>query len=189
MFSSFPCSSNPRPLFASFGSFASFGPKPYLPKVSLPYDYDCDGEIQTFLYYTPDMDRKSYKELMSWMTEFIQSDAQAMTVNQEVLFNHYDKNVSFKERIQNEWFRKELSRSLHESILQHLFSYKNDSVIRIYMSEEYPWSMNVVFKPKMKCFQMSFSQTKEWMDYEHKIYLEEELDQIVKSRQEYYQNL
>jgi hypothetical protein len=51
---------------------------------------------------------------------------------------------------------------------------------------EQPWTMNIEYKHKMKCFQVSFSQSKELYEWNEKNRLDEELDEIVQSRKNYY---
>jgi hypothetical protein len=157
-----------------------------LPNVEIPYDYDCDGELKSFLFYTPDLDKNSYNELKDWIYEFVCSDCWAMTVNDEVLFNGYSTKLSFKDRMQNEWVRNQILRTPHESLLSHFPFLEKDQYIRIYMFREQPWRMNIEYKHKMKCFQVSFSQSQELYEWNEKNRLDEELDEIVQSRKNYY---
>ena len=54
------------------------------------------------------------------------------------------------------------------------------------MFREEPWTMNIQYKHKMKCFQVSFSQSQELYEWNEKNRLDEELDEIVQSRKNYY---
>jgi hypothetical protein len=168
-----------------------------LPVVELPYEYE-SSEFKTLLFYSPELDHKSYKELKEWIKEFVGSDCWALTVNREVLFNFYDEST-FRKSIEDEWYRNQIIRTPHESILSRFLYDERDYYMRIYMFGEHPWTVNIHYKHKMKCFQMSFSQSQEFYDYEReqeleinrlkrKRELDDELDRIYWKRQEYYQN-
>jgi hypothetical protein len=159
-----------------------------LPIVDLPYEWTGhEGEeFDTYLYYTNDLDKKSYSKLLKWIKEFLCDDCWAMTINNEVIFNDYPEDISFTKRIENEWFRNQIYRNPHESLLCHFPFLNKDQNIRIYLSGSHPWVVQIHFKHKMKCFQISFQQSKKFYEYVTKINLDSELDEIVKRRNEYY---
>ena len=172
----------------------------WLPNIDIPYEYDCNGEFKSFLFYSPEVDNQSYKELNDWIWDFLGGDCMAMTVNNEILFNFYkiyDSNMNFKERIKNEIYREQIQRNPHQSLLCHFPFIGRNQMIRIYMSSDMPWTMNIEYKNQMRYYQVSFSQSDELFEFNEservgeeneieKTRLNEELDEIVRTRESYY---
>ena len=68
-------------------------------------------------------------------------------------------------RIKNEIYREQIQRKPHQSLLCHFPFIGRNQMIRIYMSSDMPWTMNIEYKNQMKCYQVSFSQSDELFEF------------------------
>jgi hypothetical protein len=146
-------------------TFQSRGHYTYLPDVSLPYEYRLD----TYLYYTEDIDEESYYKLLELVSQTIydendEDECWATTIEStgpqstsEVLFNLYNPYSSYRTRVMNEMMRSEISENPHP-IFDHMFIQNKEVKLRIYMGYKKPWTMNILYRPKGKVFQVSFSK-------------------------------
>jgi hypothetical protein len=143
-------------------TFQRRGPYTYLPEVTLPYD----RELDTYLYYTEDIDDESYYKLLELVSQTMynendEDECWATTIETqtttEVLFNIYNPYSSYRTRVMNEMMRAEISENPHP-IFDHMFVQNKEVKLRIYMGYQNPWTMNVWYKPKGKVFQVSFSK-------------------------------
>jgi hypothetical protein len=166
-----------------------------LPKVDIPYEYNGD-DIDTFVYYDYEVDKNSYYTLMDWVSSFLESDCWAMSVNNEVLFNDYPKGITYKQRIENEWYRNQICRAPHECIFSYFGFESKDQQVKIYLSYDYPCMVKIDYKYNMKCYQVSFYQSEKYqqqnMENERKKEwqrLDDELDNISWMRENYFKNI
>ena len=130
--------------------------KKYLPEVNIPYEYDLD----TYLYYTRDIDMESYLKLTKLVSEFVGSDCWAVSVNDEVLFDSYNDHLkSYTKRILEDVVRNQVIEDPHHSIFVHFIRCAKDADMRIYMFRDRPWTMNINYRANCKVFRLSFSKS------------------------------
>lgn len=143
-------------------TFRNRGPYTYLPEVTKPYEYPLD----THLYYTEDVDDESYYNLLELVAQTMynendEDECWAVTIEtkstSEILFNIYNPYCSYRTRVMNEMMRAEISENPH-AIFDHMIVQKKEVKLRIYMGYQNPWTMNVLYRPKGKVFQVSFSK-------------------------------
>jgi hypothetical protein len=132
-----------------------------LPCVDLPYEYD----LRTYLYYSRDIDKQSYKDLENLIKDFIGSDCWAVTIDDDVIFNSYPSNKKkIRDSIMEEMIRDKMIENPHENFLVYIHRRRQNAKVRIYMFCGHPWTMNIDYKAEHKLFQVSFSQSKEFME-------------------------
>jgi hypothetical protein len=142
-----------------------------LPQVHLPYDDPFD--LKTLLYYSSNVDRNSYNELIKLIEECVGADCWALTVDDQIVFNSYpevherDHPRSIRQEILEKMIRDSIDSDVHGNLLVHLFRRDKNCAnplatrrIRIYMFREDAWTMNIDYKPIHKVFQVSFSKSK-----------------------------
>lgn len=144
-------------------TFQRRGPYTYLPEVSLPYEYSLD----TYLYYTENIDDESYYKLIDLVSQTMyneEDECWAATIEtqcaSEVLFNIYNPYSSYRTRVMNEMMRAEISENPHP-IFDHMMIQNREVKLRIYMGYQNPWTMNILYRPKGKVFQVSFNKCNE----------------------------
>ncbi len=123
-----------------------------LPKVNLPYD----GFIsKTMCFYSPDVNKESYETLENLIKGYVGSDCWAVVVDDEILFNNYDR-IGMRDKIINNQIRDKIIENPHTNLLVNLLRNKKDSLIRIYLFGSQSWTLNIEYKNDYKVFELSF---------------------------------
>ena len=142
-----------------------------LPEVNLPYE--CDAyDLNTFLFYSSDIDRESYYHLNTLIWDYVGADCWAISVKEvniakeQVVYNSYPcKNKSIRKEIVEDLVRNEIIENPHSSLLVHIIRRKQNARIRLFMGQELTTTMNIDYKVNHKVFQISFSQSEAHKDY------------------------
>jgi hypothetical protein len=120
--------------------------------------------LDTYLYYTENIDDESYYKLIDLVSQTmynVEDECWAATIEtqsaSEVLFNIYNPYSSYRTRVMNEMMRAEISENPHP-IFDHMMIQNREVKLRIYMGYQNPWTMNILYRPKGKVFQVSFSK-------------------------------
>jgi hypothetical protein len=138
------------------------------PLVDFPFDNDemsreYEIDFSTYLYYGPTVDSQSYKNLEKLIQNFVGEDCWGLTIDDEVLFNNYQKK-SIRNIVLDNVVRERIIDNPHVNLLVHIFRGNRDARIRIYMFGGQPWTVNIDFKASHKIFQVSFSQSLEHLN-------------------------
>jgi len=102
--------------------------------------------------------KEDYKILNTILSDLIQSDCHAVTVDNEVVYNGFNiEQMSFRESINEKLIRDILISNIHSSLLIKIHRNKKDSIIRIFMFSENTWYVEAKYVHEyelyiLKCF-------------------------------------
>jgi hypothetical protein len=111
------------------------------------------------IYAINDMyNKEDYKLLNTILSDLIESDCHAVTVDNEIVYNGFDiENMSFIDSINEKLIRNRLISNIHSSLLIKIHRNKNDCIIRIFMFSEQTWFVEAKYVHEyelyiLKCF-------------------------------------
>jgi hypothetical protein len=84
-----------------------------------------------------------YKKLTNIISEYIEADCFAVKLDNCILFNINDVNLSPRDYIMEQMIRDKLIESPHRYLLSNMFRKNNDFILEIFMSRTTPWKLVV----------------------------------------------
>jgi hypothetical protein len=117
----------------------------FIPDLTVPFtlddliEYDC--EIRS--YTTAKM--SEYESLCDLISDLVAADCWAVTINDEILFNSYNRDMPIKKHIKEELIRDKIIKNPHTAILMHINRKQTNFIIKIYMFGQSCWCSSIVY--------------------------------------------
>lgn len=110
-------------------------------------------------------DKIQYDEFLERLNEVLVGDCSAVTVNDEIIFNHY-RPKSVKETIQDNIIRNEIATNPH-TLFVDMYKSNKDGKTTIYMFRETPWFIIINYNNDLKLLKIDYyKSTKFIQEYE-----------------------
>ena len=104
-------------------------------------------------------DNLQYKELQEIISEHVEGDCWAVTVNDEILYSSYEPK-SKREQILDSLVRKEITENVHSSLFVELFRAKQDGKVVLYMFGIHAtWFMIIYYSAARELFTVEYNKT------------------------------
>jgi len=104
------------------------------------------------------IDKEEYNELCKLIEGYVSSDCWAIKINDEIIYNAYETNKTYKEMLTEHAYRHQIMKNSHASILVHILRRAVNAKIEIYMFG------------KPKCYMLMFlydANQKRWTEQQY----------------------
>jgi hypothetical protein len=88
---------------------------------------------------------KDYEKLCSLISEYMSADCWAFVVNDEIIFNSYNENRSFSQKLTEKGFSNQITHDPHSTILVEINRKDEDATIELYMSGSLPYKVIIKY--------------------------------------------
>jgi hypothetical protein len=124
----------------------------YLPKI----DYTAMDTPSKCYSLNDDL---QYKELQEIISEHIEGDCWAVTINDEILYNSYEPK-SPRDKILDSLVRNELTENIHRSLFVELIRVRQDGKVVLYMFGTHAtWFMVIYYSAIRELFTVEYYKT------------------------------
>ena len=89
---------------------------------------------------------EQYHELCSELEEYIGADCHAFTIDNEVIFNSFEEELSFANQLKQDIYRDYLTRNIHSYLLCKINRRNRVTVFKIYMFRTNSYIVEVTFQ-------------------------------------------
>jgi hypothetical protein len=104
-------------------------------------------------------DNLQYKELQENISEHIEGDCWAVTVNGEILYNSYEPK-SYRNKILDSLVRNEITENIHGSLFVELIRNNKDGKVVLYMfGIQATWFMVIYYSAVKELFTVEYYKT------------------------------
>lgn len=107
---------------------------------SLPICNIAQQPVETYLIN----DKDEYNELCRLIEGYVGADCWAIRVDDEVIYNAYETNKTYKEMLTEDGYREQIIKNPHASILVHILRRAVNAKVEIYMFPK-PASYKILF--------------------------------------------
>lgn len=98
----------------------------------------------------------SYDELINNIKRYCEGDCWGIVVNDEVLYNKYAYDMSYRERLIQRGFLQQIAEDPHNTLLLNFITSNEDSVLNIYMNNSYnAYMIHIYYNPDHSLFCIS----------------------------------
>ena len=105
-------------------------------------------------FYELDKD-ESYNEVLLNVSEFVNGDCHAIVLDGEIIYNIYNEELSYREKINEDIVRQKIADQPHRHLFCQVLRKNKDFTVEIFMFKENPWKLVIRFDLDNSQFHLS----------------------------------